>query len=129
MSLIHDTVTRNAIVDAVTARIDTGTGAIIEIATSAAFTTILSTVPMSVTSFGAASTGVAVANGLPLSDSSAALSGLALRWRILTQAGGTQITEGSVGAIASGADMEITNVNITAGEQVNVTTFNYTAPA
>lgn len=129
MSLIHDTTTKNAIVDAVTARIDTGSGAIIEIATSAAFTTILSTVPMSATAFGAAAAGVAVANGLPLSDSSAALSGTAVRWRILTQAAGTQIVEGSVGVIASGADMEITNVVITAGEQVNVTTFNYNAPA
>lgn len=131
MALQFDTTTRNSMADALAARVDGGTAAIINIYTgsppgiaNAASGTLLATLTMSATAFAAASGGVLDENTIT-SDSSADASGTPGYFRVLTQSGGTAIIEGTAAvgsgdlnfnsAISSGGIVAITNFAITVG--------------
>ena len=116
--------------------IDAGTAAIIEIRTgaqpgpdNAATGTLLATLTMSADAFGAVtdqSPGARITANAISGDSSADATGTAAHFRLLTQAGGTPILEGSVGT--SGCDMNFNTVSFTAGSQVDITALTVDMP-
>lgn len=122
---------RNAGVDAITALLNTGgaidirTGAQPAAASDAATGTLLGTLTLSATAFGASASGTATANAIT-GDSSADATGTAGWFRAKT-AGGVAVIDGSVGT--SGADMNLSSVSIVAGGTINVTSWTVTLPA
>ena len=76
--------------------------------------------------FGAAVNGVAAANAVNI-DPAANATGAAAHFRAKT-AGGVTRLQGTVGAVGSGADMELNTVNIEAGVEVAIDGWNYTQP-
>jgi len=127
-----------AAVDAITALIDSGTAAIMEIydgsqpadpGVAVGAQVKLATLTFSSTAFGAAADAnpgaIATANSIT-PDSSADNSGTASWFRILTQAGGTARADGTVGT--SGADLNMNTVAFTAGSEIGVTSFTITQP-
>lgn len=124
--------------DAFTAALDAGTAAIIRIYdgtqptdadTAIGAQVLLAELTMSATSFGAATDAapgaIITANSIT-SDSSANATGTATWFRMLTQAGGTVIADGSVGT--SSADLVMNTVSITSGSIVSITAFTITMP-
>ncbi len=125
---------RNAAVNAVAALIDAGsppghlyfrTGSAPTNTTDGDSGTLLATLPLSSTSFGAAASGTATANAIT-SDTNAANSGTAGHWRIKNAAGVT-IAQGSCGT--SGADINFDSTTIVAGGTVAITSLTLTQPA
>jgi hypothetical protein len=126
------TAARNAACDAVVDLVDAGTPpgllkiyagtvpADVNAALGAA--TLLATLTMSTTAFGAASSGVATAAAIT-SDTSADATGTATFFRI-TNAAGTAIIQGNVGT--SGADLNLSSTSITTGGTVAVSSLTYT---
>jgi hypothetical protein len=92
--------------------------------------TLLSTLPMSSTAFGASTSGTsdglvtATANSIT-SDTNAAASGTAAHFRIKSNAG-VVIIQGNVGT--SGCDLNLNTTSITAGDTVAITSFKCTLP-
>jgi hypothetical protein len=74
--------------------------------------------------FGAASDGVATANAIT-GDSSANAAGTAVWFRCFKADGVTPVLDGSVGT--SNANLVLNSVDISAGAQVDVTSFTFTA--
>lgn len=119
-----------AMLTAVKTAIDAGTAAIIEIYTGSQPTdadtavgaqTKLATLTMNATAFGAVgddTPGAIMTAAAISSDTSADATGTAAWFRMLTQAGGTTILDGSVGT--SGADMNFNTVAFTAGSQIDI---------
>jgi hypothetical protein len=111
--------------------IDAGTAAIITIYTGSQPTdadtaigaqTLLATLTMDATAFGAVSDdtpGAIMTAAAITPDTSADATGTAAWFRMLTQAGGTTIMDGSVGT--SGADINFNTVSFTAGSQIEIT--------
>jgi len=81
--------------------------------------TVLATLPLSATAFGAAASGVITAAAIT-DDSSADASGTA-SWGSLTTSASARIVDFTVGT--SGTDMIIDSVSITAGQVVSVSSF------
>jgi len=120
-----------AMLTALKTAIDAGTAAIIEIYgdtqptdadTAVGAQTKLATLTMSATAFGAVSDdtpGAIMTAASITGDSSADDTDTATWFRMLTQAGGTTIMDGSVGT--SGADLNFNTVSITAGSQIDIT--------
>lgn len=116
--------------------IDAGTGAIIQIRTgaapgpdNAATGTLLAELAMSATAFGAvtdANPHAQMVAAAITDDAAADATGTAGHWRILTQAAGAAVMEGTCGIAASGADMIFDSVDITAGSRVSITSFTIT---
>lgn len=104
MAITLETNARNAAADAITALCDVSGPGDIQIAT-AAFASILATVPLSATAYGAAAAGVATLAGTPLSDASADASGTAAVWRARDGVG-TEVFNGPV-ALAGGGDINL----------------------
>jgi hypothetical protein len=129
MSLVHTTVTRNALAQATQLQCDSGSGhpnAIIQLATDSGFGTILSTLQMSSASFGTASGGVITANSIT-PDSSAAGTGTAAYFRICNRAG-TEVLRGTVTAV-SGGDIVLNSTSIVTGATVSISSLTWAAPA
>lgn len=129
MSISHATATRNALAAATAARVDLGTGAAngsIQFATSNAFTTILATCQFSNPAFGAPAAGQVTANAIA-SDTNAAGTGVATSFRALDR-DGNEVLRGTVSVPGGGGDAQISNVNISAGDRVDVPSFIYVAP-
>lgn len=126
------TAARNAAADGVVDLVDAGTPpgllklydgtAPATVNASLSGNTLLGTLTMSTTAFGAASSGVATAATIT-GDSSADASGTASFFRI-TNAADTAIIQGSVGT--SGCDLNLSSVTVVAGGALNVTSFTYT---
>lgn len=126
--------------DAFTAALDAGTAAVILIYTagggipadtSVAISdqTLLATLTMSATSFGAAADdtpGALITANSITSDSSADATGTAAFFRMLTQAGGTVIAQGTVGT--SDADLVLNTTSITSGSTVSISAFTILMP-
>ena len=116
--------------------VNAGTAAIIEIRTgaqpgnlAAATGTLLATLTMSADAFTGptdANPGALLTAAAITSDTSADATGTAGYFRILTQAAGTAIADGSCGT--SGADLNFNTVAITAGSTVAITSFTVTMP-
>lgn len=131
MAIQLNTATRNAMLDALAAAVDAGTGAIIEVYTgsppgiaNAASGTKLATLTMTAAAaFSAASSGV-LQEATITSDSSGDATGTPQYFRVLTQSGGTAIIEGDA-AVGSGS-LNF-SAGVTLGGTVSISDFNFTA--
>lgn len=129
MALTHVTAIRNQLADLVVDAIDSGTTDAtgdIEIATSSAFSAILSTILFANPAFGAATGGTATALGVPLEDSNAAGGGTATDFRVRDR-DNNEVFRGTVTATAGGGDMELSSTTINNGDAVRINSFTYTA--
>lgn len=131
MTVRLHTDTRNAKVDAATARLNGGslriyTGAQPAAATDAATGTLLATVTLPNPAFGASANGTATATD-PASVNASA-SGTAGWFRAVTS-GGATVFDGSVTATGAGGDMTLSSTALTSDGAVDITSFTYTQPA
>ena len=129
MALTHSIAIRNALADLEVDALDTGTADAagdIEIATSAAFTTVVSTIDFANPAFGDAAGGTATALGVPLEDSTAAGGGAATAFRTRDR-DNAELFRGTVGATGSGEDMELSSTTINPGDAVRINSFTYTS--
>lgn len=127
-----------ALATAFAAQVDAGTAAIMEIydgskpagpETAVSGQTKLATLTFSATAFGSpadANPGASITANAITSDSSADDDGTATWFRILTQAGGTEIADGTVGT--SSADLVMNTVAFTAGSVIGCSSFVVTVP-
>lgn len=141
MPVIIDSAARNAAADAITARIDSGTGpGVLRIYSgtqpagpgSAATGTLLAEFTLSDPSFAAATGGSAVLDITPaVTDTSANASGTAgwARFLTSTEAAGTGlgVLDGGVGT--TGQMINLDSVTITAGQPVTISSGSITMPA
>jgi len=125
---------RNAMVDAITAAIDGGTGAgTLTIRTGAAPTnttdadsgTLLATLTFSDPSFGSSSGGTGTANSIT-QDSSIDATGTAAHYRI-KDSSGTVVAQGPVGT--SGADINFNSTSFVTGGTCSISSLTLTQPA
>lgn len=124
MATTHTTAARNTIADTVTALVDAnGIGKLV-IMTSGDVE--VATLTMSATAFGAAASGTCNANAI--TDDTNATGGTAALYKI-TDGADTEIFRGSVTATGGGGDLQLSSVNIGAGDTVSISSFSYTAPA
>lgn len=125
------TAARNAMVDAFTALVDSGsdlyirTGAAPTNTSDADSGTLLATLAFSATAFAAASSGVATANSIT-SETNAPASGTMAHYRIKNNAA-TVVCQGDVGT--SGADINFDSVTVVAGGTVAISALTVTQPA
>lgn len=130
------TASRNAACNAVVDLCDVGGAGTVEIRTGsqpasaedAATGTLLATIPLAATAFGAASTGVATLAGVPLSDTSADADGTA-GWARVKSGGGATVMDLSVTATGGGGDLTLATVSIVTGTTVRITSGTVTMPA
>ena len=118
------TASRNAATDAIVDLVDAGGTGTIEIRTSGG-STLLATLTMSATAFGAASVGVATANAIT-DDTSADATGTAAEFQLIS-GGAADVITGTVGT--SGSDINFTSVSFTAGDTISITSMTVTVPA
>lgn len=128
------TAARNAAVDAITALLNAGGAGTVKIytgtqpagpGTAVGAQTLLGTLTLTATAFGAASGGTATAAAIT-SDTSADATGTATWFRAASGAG-TAVIDGSVGTATS--DMILDSVSIIAGGTIAVTSWTITMPA
>ena len=130
MTLGYNVALRNSRLNDITALIDAVSNGLLRIyngarpATGGAATTLLGELTFSATSFPAAASGTMSANAIT-GDSSADASGTATWFRIVDSSGG-HVMDGSIGLLASGADLELNTVTVAAGVTINVTQFDIT---
>lgn len=125
------TAARNAAASAIGALLNGGT---IEIRTgsqpatpgTAATGTVLGTLTLSATAFGAASTGVITANTIT-GDSSADATGTA-GWFRGYDSSTAAVIDGSVTATGGGGDMTLDSTSIVAGGTISMTSWTITMP-
>ena len=124
MAVTHTTAARNAATDAVTGLIGAlGKLAFRTTGTVGAPGTVVATLSLSATAFGASATGTATANAIT-SDTNAA--GGTVATATLQTAGGTVVIHCAVAASAS--DINMTNgLVVTAGDTVSCSSLTYTA--
>jgi hypothetical protein len=96
--------------------------------------TLLSTLALSATAFGAAASRVSTAAAIS-SDTNAAATGTAGYFRVKLSGDADTATaslkrlEGTVTATGGGGDMQLNSTSITAGGTVSITSWTYTHPA
>jgi hypothetical protein len=89
---------------------------------NAATGTVLATIPLAADAFNPASGPNKSAAGLPWTDTSADATGAAAHFRLVNGAS-TRVLEGTVTASGGGGDLQLTNVNLQAGNPVEITAF------
>ena len=129
--------TRNAMVDAVSGRIDAdANGGTIKIYTGTqpatgdtalSGNTLLATLTWSTTSFAAASSGTATANAVT-QDSSADATGTAT-WARIQDESGDNVFDCDVTATGGGGTIQLNTTSIVSGGPVQITAFTLTQPA
>jgi hypothetical protein len=125
MAITHSTAARNAAANAILAILNTGSGtAAGKLVFKTTGGSVLSTLPLSTTAFGAASSGVATANAIT-SDGAAAGTGTATKFELQDRDGNPTVL-GAVGN-GSGGDINLSSNVITAGDTVAMTSLTYTA--
>lgn len=125
------TAARNAAADAIAALLD---GGYIEIRTgtqpadpqTVASGTLLGTLPLSPTAFGAASNGTVTANAIT-DDSDADASGTA-GWFRGYGSGAVAVIDGNITGTSGGGDMELDDTAIVQGGVISVTSWTMTMP-
>ena len=128
MAVTHATSLRNTLADAV----DTALGATANLRFRLSGTigspgTVVATLPMSATPFGAASSGTITANAIT-SDTNATGNASAVATATLQTSGGTVVVHCAVAA--SGSDINMTGgLTIGAGDTVSCSSLTYSAPA
>lgn len=137
MSVRISTAARNAMVSAVTALADAGSGAAhVRVYTgtqpagpgSSATGTLLLDIPLNDPSFAAPSTGVATGDVTPEPTDDGITTGTA-GWFRLLDSNDVAILDGSVTATGGGGDLTLSTVSITTGLTVNLTSITLTQPA
>lgn len=115
---MYDNTTKDARMQAVADRIDSGSGAgVLQLATSSAFTTLLAEITLG-DPCGTVASQALTLSGFPRSDTSANNSGTATHARIVTS-GGTQIV-GPLTVGTSGTHVVMDNPALVAGQQVTI---------
>ena len=128
MAVTHSTTMRNTLADAV----DTAIGASGNLCFRLTGTvgspgTIVATLPLSATAFGAAASGTITANAIT-SDTNATGNASAVATATLQTSGGTVVVHCAVAA--SGSDINMTGgLTIGAGDTVSCSSLTYSAPA
>tara|TARA_R100001086_G_scaffold245696_1_gene176939 strand:+ start:538 stop:924 length:387 start_codon:yes stop_codon:yes gene_type:complete len=128
MSLTHVTAVRNALADEVVDRIDVGTADTegdIEIQDSGNST--LCVIDLANPAFGAASSGVATAQSLPV-EGTCTGAGDADHF-LVRDRDNAEIFRGTVTATGGGGDMQLSSVTLAVDDVVRLNTFTYTASA
>lgn len=131
MALAYATTLRNARLDAVDDDVNGGGGAgFLRIydgtrpASGGAATTLLAELALSATAFGAAASGVLTANGITADSSANAGAPTNATWFRLVDNAGVFVVDGDVAA--SGSDLNLSSIAITAGDSVSVSAFSIT---
>lgn len=126
MAVTHSTGARNAATDAVTARIGASGNLKFRLTgTVAAPGTVVATLPLSATAFGAASSGTATANAIT-SDTNAAGNASPVATATLETSGGT--VEIHCAVTASSGDINMSNgLTVANGDTVSCSSLTYTA--
>lgn len=132
MAVRLNTGDRNAMLDALTARLNGGTlqvrtGAQPATVGTAATGTLLGTLTLGSPAFAAATGGTATANTIG-SDTSADATGTAGWFRILTSTA-TGAIDGSITPTGGGGDLTLDSVSVTVGGAINATGLTLTMPA
>jgi hypothetical protein len=86
--------------------------------------TLLATLPLSATAFGAAVNGVITANAI--TSASAVATGTATWFRIFKSDGTTAVIDGNVDIAANSPNLALNSTAISAGATVQVTSFTHT---
>lgn len=134
MTTTASTTTRNAGADAKCALANSGLVKIYTASkpanpqTAITSQTLLATLTLNSTAFGAASTGVATANAIT-SDTSADATGTAAWARVLKSDGTTVLWDCDVTATGGGGDITFATVEFVAGAIIALTSMTYTEPA
>jgi hypothetical protein len=127
MATTHPDATRDAATNAVVDRADLGSAedtATLRIKTAA--NAVLADLPMSNPAFGDSASGVAAAAAI--ATTAAAAGGIAAKYDVLNRDGAV-VFSGSVTATGGGGDLILNNTNIAEGQDVEITSFTYTALA
>jgi hypothetical protein len=92
--------------------------------------TLLSTLPMAATAFGAANTSTGVATAAAItSDTNAAATGTATFFRVLETGGTVVVFQGTVTVTGGGGELQLSSTSIVATGTVSVTGLTYTQSA
>lgn len=127
---------QQAACDAVVDRIDVGgagnlklyTGSQPADADTAPSTTLLATIALAATAYGAAnSSGTAALASTPRSGTGAAAGSAG--YFVVESGGGLRVFTGTVTATGGGGDLTLDNVVIAVGQTININSLNYTHPA
>lgn len=113
---------RNAACDAVTALLNVGGAGRLRLKAGA---TTICDIVLNATAFGAASTGVATANGFPKTQAAAA-GGTIDNFELQNNAG-TVVVSGAVAS--SGSDINIDNPTVVNGQNITINSLTHTQPA
>ena len=127
MAVTHSTAARNAATDAVTALIGASGKLAFRISPStvAAPGTVVATLSLSATAFGASSSGTATANAIT-SDTNATGNASPVAFATLQTSAGTVVIHCAVAA--SGSDINMSNgLTVAAGDTVSCSSLTYTA--
>lgn len=126
MAVTHSTAARNAATDAVTALLSTSPRLAFRLTgTVGSPGTVVATLTMSTTGFGASSSGTATANAIT-SDTNATGNASPVATATLQTSGGTVVIHCAVAA--SGSDINMTNgLTVAAGDTVSCSSLTYTA--
>lgn len=126
MAVTHTTAARNAATDAVTALIGASGNLTFRLSgTVGAPGTVVATLPLSATAFGAAATGTATANAIT-SDTNATGNASPVANAALQTSGGTLVIHCAVAASAS--DINMTNgLTVANGDTVSCSSLTYCA--
>ena len=126
MSVTHTTAARNAATDAVTALIGASGKLAFRLAGTVGVPgTVVATLALSATAFGASATGTATAHPIT-SDTNAAGNASAVATATLQTSAGTVVIHCAVAASAS--DINVTNgLTVAAGDTVSCSALTYTA--
>lgn len=123
MALTHTTAVRNTLADVINTAANAGAGpALLVIMTGADVE--IATLTMSDPAFGAAVNGSITAGAI--ADDINATGGTAALFKV-TDSAGTEVYRGTVGT--AGADLNLSSLNIAAGDTVSVSSLVYTASA
>lgn len=126
MALTHATATRNSLADQIDALVNSGAGtAVLEFLDGA---TVCASFNLQNPAFGAASSGTITLQGTTLTDASADASGTLDGFQVKDR-DGTVIFSGSITVTSGGGDIEVDSTSVTAGQEVQLTSFTYSAPS
>lgn len=125
MAITHTTTARNGLANYLVDLLDAGTtDAQGDLVIMTAADGEIAVLPLSNPAFGAAVAGVAPAG--TITDDTTALAGTAALFK-LQDRDNVEVVRGTVTATGGGGDIELTSINIGAGDTVSVTSLTYTA--
>ncbi len=128
MTIAHLTAVRNVLADAVDNYINTTGGGTAKLRIRDGSTTIVD-FDLANPAFGAAASGVITVSGsLPIAAVAVA-SGEVDGFQLLARDGTSVVVSGTVTATGGGGDIEVTNINVASGQDCELDSLTYTAPA